>query len=187
MSKITKKAIMSSFMKLLNNTSFDNITVKAIVDDCGISRNAFYYNFEDIYTLADEIMKEEINKITQRHQTYKSWKEGFMRSADFALRNKKAIFHLHNSSKRGQLEKYFRSAVYDAVAGFVEEEAKGADISGEDTEFTAEFYTYALLGFINKWIEGGMDDSFIPVINKTSLIFQSNIKQVIRLLEENKF
>ena len=60
MPKFTKTAIMNSFMKLLSTTSFDKITVKNIVDDCGINRNTFYYNFEDIYALVDEILQEEV-------------------------------------------------------------------------------------------------------------------------------
>ena len=63
MATFTKKAIMNSFMKLLNKSSFDNITVKDIVDDCKINRNTFYYNFDDIYAVVDEILHEEINNI----------------------------------------------------------------------------------------------------------------------------
>ena len=53
MPKFTKTAIMQSFVKLLDSTPFDRITVKDIVDDCGVNRNTFYYNFEDIYALVD--------------------------------------------------------------------------------------------------------------------------------------
>lgn len=48
MAKFTKAAIAQSFMKLLNKQTFDKITVKDIVDDCGINRNTFYYNYSDI-------------------------------------------------------------------------------------------------------------------------------------------
>ena len=56
MPKFTKTAIMQSFVKLLDSTPFDRITVKDIVDDCGVNRNTFYYNFEDIYALVDELL-----------------------------------------------------------------------------------------------------------------------------------
>ena len=68
MSKFTKAAIMNSFMKLLSENPFDKITVKDIVDDCGINRNTFYYNFQDIYALVDEIMQNEINRIAEMHK-----------------------------------------------------------------------------------------------------------------------
>lgn len=175
---------MDSFVRLLNRSSFDSITVKDIVNDCGINRNTFYYNFKDIYNLADEIIKEEINKIIYEHKPYSSWSDAFLSAADFALQNKKAIFHLYNSSKKAQLDKYLQKVVNEVVVGFVEAEANGIAVGDADKAFVAEFYTYALLGFLNKWIDNGMQDDFKAVIDKTSLLFQNNIKQVITLLSD---
>ena len=47
----TKTAIKEAFMTLLNKKPFDKITVKEIVEECGINRNTFYYHYEDIYDL----------------------------------------------------------------------------------------------------------------------------------------
>ena len=38
-SQLTKKAIMASFVRLVNKTPLDKITVKDIVEDCGVNRN----------------------------------------------------------------------------------------------------------------------------------------------------
>ena len=48
MSAYTKQAIKNSFLKLLNDRPLNQVTVKAIVEDCGINRNTFYYHFTDI-------------------------------------------------------------------------------------------------------------------------------------------
>lgn len=48
MPDFTERAIKASFMKLLNERPLNKITVKDIADDCGISRNSFYYHFEDV-------------------------------------------------------------------------------------------------------------------------------------------
>ena len=48
MSQLTKRAITESFMKLINQVPFDKITVKDIVEDCGVNRNTFYYHYRDI-------------------------------------------------------------------------------------------------------------------------------------------
>ena len=47
---VSKKrdAIMESVLKLLEERPLSKITVKDIVDECGINRNTFYYHFEDI-------------------------------------------------------------------------------------------------------------------------------------------
>ena len=41
MTTLTKDAIKQSFMKLLNQKPLSKITVKEIVEDCGINRNSF--------------------------------------------------------------------------------------------------------------------------------------------------
>ena len=55
MANFTSKAIKESFIKLLNEKPMNKISVKDIVEDCGINRNSFYYHFQDIPTLLEEI------------------------------------------------------------------------------------------------------------------------------------
>ena len=62
---LTKRAIRASFLKLLNERPLNKITVKDIVEDCGINRNSFYYHYTDIPALAEEIVKDEAARIVQ--------------------------------------------------------------------------------------------------------------------------
>ena len=43
-----KQMIAETLVKLLEQKSVDKITVKELVDACGISRQGFYYHFQDI-------------------------------------------------------------------------------------------------------------------------------------------
>ncbi len=182
MPKFTKNAIANSFMKLLNKKSFDAITVKDIVDDCGINRNTFYYNFDNIYALVDEILQTEINKIAERHVPYSSWTDGLLYTCSFALENKKAIIHLHNSSKKILVEKYLERTIYNVVMQFVCKKSENIEISEEDKEFIAGFYTFALVGLLNNWIGNGMKEEFEAVISKTGKLLDQNIEQAINTL-----
>ena len=51
MTKFTEKAILDTFDNMLARMPFKKITVSAIVAECGISSNTFYYHFNDIYNL----------------------------------------------------------------------------------------------------------------------------------------
>lgn len=57
MPSFTKKAIMESFLHLAAKKPLDKITVRDIVDDCGINRNTFYYYFQDIYAVLEELCR----------------------------------------------------------------------------------------------------------------------------------
>ena len=53
MPNITKKALESSLKKLMLKKPLDKITIRDVTEDCGISRAAFYYHFQDIYDLIE--------------------------------------------------------------------------------------------------------------------------------------
>ena len=53
MAGFAKKAIRDSFIKLLNERPLSQITVRDIVDACGVNRNTFYYYFQDIPQLVE--------------------------------------------------------------------------------------------------------------------------------------
>lgn len=48
MANDTKKLIADSLTSLLEHKQLDRITVKYLVEYCGISRQTFYYHFQDI-------------------------------------------------------------------------------------------------------------------------------------------
>lgn len=45
MANFTEREIKRSFIKLLNEKPLSKISVRDIVEDCGINRNSFYYHF----------------------------------------------------------------------------------------------------------------------------------------------
>ena len=183
MAKRTKTVIINSFIKLLNKYAFEKITVKVIVEDSGINRNTFYYNFDDIYALVDEILQNEMLAIAEKHrQPHTPWKECLLSAAEFALENKKAIYHLYNSVKRPKLKKYFERVIYHAILEFTKEKAENINITEDDLKFIAFFYTGGLLGIIEKWLESGMTEDFDDIIDKTGFLFDRNITHAIDLI-----
>lgn len=63
MPSFTKKAIKESFLKLLNERPISQITVRDVVEDCGINRNSFYYHYQDLQALVVEILQENTDRI----------------------------------------------------------------------------------------------------------------------------
>ena len=55
MPSFTKRAIVESFLHIAAKKPLDKITVRDIVDDCGVNRNTFYYYFQDVYAVLEEI------------------------------------------------------------------------------------------------------------------------------------
>ena len=91
MASFTRKAIIASFLKLLNQRPLNQITIKDIVEDCGINRNSFYYHFEDLPDLVETVIQEEADRIIAEHAAVSSLEECLDIALDFALNNKKAV------------------------------------------------------------------------------------------------
>lgn len=102
MPSFTKKAIKESFLKLLNERPLNQITVKDIVEDCGINRNSFYYHFQDLPALAEEVVKENTDRIIAEHAATSTIEECLDVAIDFALKNRRAarIFTILRAGKR---------------------------------------------------------------------------------------
>ena len=64
MPKFTKTAIMQSFVKLLESTPFDKITVKDIVDDCYRKAKEIILEHMDVLNRCAELLlvKEKIGR-----------------------------------------------------------------------------------------------------------------------------
>ena len=76
MSNFTKIAIQQSFLRLLSQRSITKITVKDIVEDCGINRNSFYYHFQDLPQLLETVIIESADEIISRIPESFSLEEG---------------------------------------------------------------------------------------------------------------
>ncbi len=56
--KRTDRAIVNAFIKLVNQGSFEKLTVQEILDEALVSRNTFYSHYRDKYDIAEQIFEQ---------------------------------------------------------------------------------------------------------------------------------
>ena len=100
MANFTQKAIKETFIALLEEHPLSDITVKNIVETCGINRNSFYYHYQDIPALIEEIVKEQAETIIQKYPSVNSIVECFDALIEFFSLWKRAIIHIYRSLSR---------------------------------------------------------------------------------------
>ena len=100
MASFTKKAIRDSFVKLLNEKPLSQITIRDIVDDCGVNRNTFYYYYQDLPQLVESVVNEDAERIIRGHPTIDSLDDCINAALEFALANRKAVLHIYHSVNR---------------------------------------------------------------------------------------
>ena len=185
MLQLTKKAIVNSFIKLLNEKPLDKITVKNIAEDCGINRNTFYYHFSDIRELVYTI-DSQIHSVSELDFNGDSWVDSFVEAAKFVIDNKKAVYNIYNSLNRETVENYLNTVAFKVTDNFVSAKAVGIDADKSDIELIKDFYMSALVGIICKWLENGMDKDPDIVIRRLGRLVEGAVITSLKISEEEK-
>ena len=181
MPNTTKQALEESLKHMLLKKPLDKITIRDITEDCGISRMAFYYHFQDIYDLVEWACIEDASKALQGKKTYETWQEGLLQIFEAVLENKPFILNAYRCISREQMERFLYQLTYGLIRGVVEEQSRGTAISEED-----KFYKYSFVGVMLDWIRQGMTDDPQVLSGKISAAMRGSIANAIRNFSETE-
>ncbi len=184
MPNFTEKAICNSFVKLLNEKPLKQITVKDIVDDCGLNRNTFYYHFSDIPELIERIIKEDAERIIFENKKITSIKECINAIISFALKNRKAVLHIYRSVNRDIYEQYQWHICEYISTIFVEERLNGRIVSNTDKKVIIQYLKCMFFGILIDWLETGMKDGIHAYIDRISELKQGDFERIINRCEK---
>ena len=170
MPNFTEKAIKQSFLKLLNEMPLNKISVRTIVEDCGINRNSFYYHYQDIPTLIEEIVKEEFDLLMKDTREINSLYECVKLAFRFAVENKKAVMHIYNSANRSMYEKYTMQLCEYAVTSYWDRAFSGSGISDTARADAICFFKCELYGLFFDWVANGMKSEAAEQVRRLAAI-----------------
>lgn len=180
MAKFTKKAIMFSFMELLEERQLDKITVKDICEACEINRNTFYYYYRDIYDVLMEVFVVEKEKVLKNLGEDASFYEEYRKCAAVFLNYKKAIIHIYKSKSKDILSEYLETVTINLVERFVRKKAKIAKLSENDIDYITKCYSYSIIGHTMKWMEDGLIEYREDLLKKIANTFDNTIDAMIQ-------
>lgn len=176
MASFTKKAIKDSFLKLLNNRPLNQITIKDIVEDCGINRNTFYYHFDDMPSLLEEIMIEEADNIIEKYVSFNSLEDCLGVVIEFALKNEIAVMHIYKSVNRESYERYLNKVSEYVVTNYIETIFNDIPAKEEDKQIIIKFFKCELVGYILDWMSDDMQYDIKQQLKRLCELFEGTTK-----------
>ena len=185
MPSFTQKAIKASFLKLLNEKPLSHITVKDLVEDCGINRNSFYYHFQDLPALLEEIIREQTDIIIAEHAAATSVEECLDVAINFAMQNKTAVLHIYNSNSRESYERHLKTICQYAISQYIETVFSREKIYEEDKALLIRLYTYVLFGHIMDWMAEGMRTDIRTEFHRICELMAGNTARVFHRSAED--
>lgn len=154
----TKKAIIDSFMRIAEKKPLQKITVRDIVDDCGINRNTFYYYFRDIYEVAEAVFSYPSEFPSAPVESAGDDPLlSFGRLLSFAAAHHELICNLYRSVGYEQVEKYLRSLLGRDLSESIRR-STGDALPAEDADMLDRFLQKAIFGVVIEWFVGGMKE-----------------------------
>lgn len=179
MPNFTKRAIKESFWKLLNRQPLSQISVRAIVEDCGINRNSFYYHFRDIPSLIEEIIREAADDLIKKYPSIASVDEAAEAAFRFTVDNKVAIRHICNSVNRDIYEQYLMRMCEYVVTTYYQTVYGQERVSAQDRDTIILFIKCEIFGLSIDWINSGMTDDAIVKLKQILTLCNGMIEELM--------
>ena len=110
MASSTKEALANALRQMMAIKPIAKITVKDLVELCGVNRQTFYYHFDDVYDLLEWVFEQDANRVLPREVVYDHWMQDVMLFMDYlqpAASN--ALYHLRQSARKTRTS--FASAI----------------------------------------------------------------------------
>lgn len=182
MPTFTTKAIKTAFLVLLEKQPLSKITVKNIVDECGINRNSFYYHFQDIPTLLEEVIKDEADYLINALPPTFTLEDSISCILNRIEEEKKIVSNIWHSSNREMYELHLMTICEYVARKYVENKKSTIHLSEKEADFYIDFLKCEFFGLIINWIHENMSYS----ISSYTLELCENMRRILQILCKNE-
>lgn len=153
----TRYRLAASMKECMKTEPVDRITVKQIVEGCGVARQTFYRNFLDKYDLInwyfDKLVLQSFEQIGMGHTVGESLSQKFA----FIVKEKVFFTGAFRSDDRNSLKEHDFELILQFYRDLIAR--KTSRPLGEELQFLLEMYCRGSVYMTVKWVLGGMKDS----------------------------
>ena len=178
MPPLAKREIKNSFIKLLTERPISQITVKDIVEDCGVNRNSFYYHFQDIPSLLEEIIVEMTAKVIENLPEESTFEEKVTAALQEINLNKRTIYHIYGSSNREFYEKQLMKICEHVTRTYIRSREYSERVDSKDLEFVISYLKCELFGQLIDWLNHDMSYDIVEHSRILCRMFAGSMRMV---------
>ena len=184
LAELMKKAIKETFTQMLERMPLKEITVKELTKECGINRNSFYYHYQDIPSLIEEIVKEHCDEVISRFPTLDSIEKCLSLAVEFTISKRRPLLHIYNSINRDIFERYLWQMCDYGIRTYVDTLLIDSLISDQDKESIIRFHKCECFGIIIDWLNSEMNEKVLESFSRIVSVRTDQISSTIKRLEE---
>ena len=174
MSGFTKEIIARTFTELLDEKPMSKVTVKDIVERCGVNRNTFYYHFRDIPDVVEFIFKKKWDEILEAPQEKSSILECMEEMAALVRSNRKLMLNVYKSVKRDIFLVYMNEVATYIITEYFDKNMSEFNLEKEEIQMLIKYYKCLFIGILMEWLDRGLEDDL-----------GAEMRQMAKLLENH--
>ncbi len=182
----TKEIIKKTLLRLLQDHSADQLTVKMVCKEAWISRQTLYNHYYSLIDALEDAYMSDFAKAMENCNTYDSWVEGFKVFLYFLYSRKKDILHMYFSSYKRELlniiEKYggqlIEQAIIDCSKDF------DVEVSEKDRNFMLKFYLNIFMGILKNYMDERMDEDPEYIASRCDALLRHHIRTSLRNIRD---
>ncbi len=153
MASKAKTMIVNAFLKLIETEEYDKITVTSLVEECDISRQTFYYHFNDVEEMISFAFKKETDALCDAQEQGK-WYDSAVLYVDFL--NKFDTLLRKAAASSSFLFVY--GLLYKSFSDYISSYAQKKKKSSNDFSFLTASAAHAFCGLVIDEIQKEQSD-----------------------------
>lgn len=180
-SEKTKYRLAQSMQKCMETIPVDDITVRQIVEQCGLTRQTFYRNFLDKYDLInwyfDKLLAESFVHMGKGETVY----EGLIKKFDFIQKESVFFSAAFRSDDRNSLKQHDFEEIYAFYVDLIQN--KTGSMPDKELRFFLELYCQGSVYMTVKWVLGGMKEPTETMARLLTASMPSRLEKLFRELD----
>ncbi len=144
----TKQQIAQALETLAEKKNIDKITIRDIVEECHISRQAFYYHFRDILDVIEWRMNEITQEMLERSLEIEDPQKACRLFVSHAVENRGMLHRLMTSQHRDELTRIMMQAFRTYLHKLFRRRLSDSSLSAMDLELVTDFCAFGISGLI---------------------------------------
>lgn len=166
----------------MQTTAVDHITIDLLTQKAGVTRNTFYYHFDDIYSLMEWTYRQELLANIDNYIKIKDWKVAYRLVLNYIEENRAFCLNTFRSVNRDLLEGMLYSVASELVRKVIDSAHR--DISTSLATAIKNFYGWALVMQVIQWLADDLAEPKKVIVQRAELMLTGSIDNAIKNSEK---
>lgn len=160
-------------------TPFNKITIELLTQQAQVTRNTFYYHFEDLFALLEWTFQREIvDQLSENYLRVNRWQDGYRLILTYIADNRELCLKTFHSLARDILE----NTLYDVASKMVNAVVLDVDAHVQPMlrDAIVNFFGWALVMQLVQWLANGLAEPQEAVVKRAELVLDGSVANAIQ-------